>query len=222
MRISLSLIFVLLLAACESTGPKDNSVDDGIDPLAEQDALELQAYDVTGDVRVFYYVKDMMVESARKKGEMVGQDEIRHTLLNKSHSFYRGVPDHQMKKEERFLHNTDTYDLLKIFKELGFFAKGHSVNIFADDPIERADNESSTTRVIAVEVIKDGKVNTSYFARHTGENLIDENADEITRARSIAFNECQAVFMQAVSGALPRGGVGYGDGDTSGIDNERR
>jgi hypothetical protein len=221
MRISLSLIFVLLLAACEST-PKDNSANDGIDPNAEQDALEQQAYDATGDVRVFYYVKDMMVESARKKGEMVQQDEIRHTLLNKNHTFYRGVPDHQMKKEERFLHNSDMYDLLKIFKELGFFAKGHSVNIFADDPIERADNEGGTTRVIAVEVIKDGKVNTSYFARRIGENLIDENADETTRARSIAFNECQAVFMQAVSGALPRGEAGYGDGDTSGIDNERR
>jgi hypothetical protein len=222
MRIPLSLIFVLLLAACESTGAKDNSVDDGIDPNSEQDALEQQAYDVTGDVRVFYYVKDMMLESAFQKGEMIQQEELRNTLLNKGHSFYRGVPDHQIKKEERFLHNSDMYDLLKIFKELGFFAKGHSVNIFADDPIARADSESGTTRVIAVEVIKDGKVNTSYFARRIGENLMDDSKSDEEIRRAKAFNECQAVFMQAIAGSLPRGAAGYGDGDTSGIDNERR
>jgi hypothetical protein len=214
------LIFILLLAACEST-PKSN--DEGtVDETATQDELESQAYEVTGDVRVFYYVKDMLLDSAFKKGETVPQEELRHTLLNKSHSFYRGVPDHEMRSEERLLYNSDMYDLLKIFKALGFFEKGHSENIFGDDPIARADNQSSTTRILAVEVIKDGKVNTSYFARRAGENIMtdDKSDEEIRRAK--CFNECQAVFMQAIAGALPKGDAGYGGGNKDDIDNERR
>jgi hypothetical protein len=129
------ILLVLLVAACEST-PKSN--DNGIDETAEQDQLEQQAYEATGDVRVFYYVKGMQLESAFRKGDMVSQEELRHTLLNKSHSFYRGVPDHQMRPEERLLYNSDMYDLLKIFQELGFFSKGHSENILGDDPIQRS------------------------------------------------------------------------------------
>jgi hypothetical protein len=211
MRYASILILLLILAACSTGAPKENTTDGGgIDPESEQ--LETQAYEATGDVRVFYYVKNTLVPGS--SGHEVEQEEQRSVLLNKSHTFYRGVPDHQMKKEERFLQNSDMYDLLKILKELGFFGKGASVNIFADDPVERADNERTTTRMIAVETIKDGKVNTSYFARRSNEHEADP-------ARAKMFNECQAVMMQAIAGALPRGDAGYGEGDTSNI-HERR
>ncbi|MCB9933501.1 MAG: hypothetical protein H6841_08775 [Planctomycetes bacterium] len=209
----LAFLLLVLLSACASTGTSGGgSSTDGIDPESEGDQIEREAYDVTGDVRVYYYVKGTLVPGAG--GRQVEQEELRHTLINRSHTFYAGLPDHQMKKEERFLYNADMYDLLKILKELGFFEKGNSVNILADDPIARADAESRTTRVIAVEVIKDGKVNTSYFARRDVEHEIDKD-----RAR--LFNDCQAVVLQAVAGALPRGEVGYGEGDTNRI-HERR
>lgn len=212
MRLTLSLILLLMLAACSTGAPKENTTDGGgIDPESEQ--LETQAYEATGDVRVFYYIKNTLVPGS--SGREVEQEEQRSVLLNKGHTFYRGVPDQDLEKEYRFLYNADMYDLLKILKELGFFAKGSAVNIFADDPIARADSERTTTRMIAVETIKDGKVNTSYFARRSNEHEAD-------RDRAKLFNDCQAVLMQAIAGALPRGDADYGEGDTSGIDNRRR
>jgi len=207
------LFSALMLVACATKGTSGGGGGDTIDPAAEQDELELKAYEATGDVRVTYYVKDTLLPGAG--GRDVQQDELLHVLLNKSHNFYRGVPDHQIKKEERFLYNSDMYDLLKILQELGFFAKGASVNIFSDDPIERADNERVTSRMISVQTIKDGKVNTSYFSRRINEHELDAE-----RAR--LFNDCQAVVLQAIAGALPHSRAGYGDGDKKEIDNRRR
>jgi len=211
MRYALLLLFALL-TACASTGTSGGGGTDEVDPTGEADEVERQAYDVTGDVRVYYYVKNMLVRGAG--GRDIEQEELRHTLVNRSHTFYAGLPDHQMKKEERFLYNADAYDLLKILKELGFFEKGNSVNILGDDPITRADREARTTRIIAVEQIKDGKVNTSYFARR-------DNEHEADPARAKLFNDCQAVLMQAIAGALPRGEAGYGEGDTNRIHKQR-
>lgn len=211
MRYALLLLFALL-TACASTGTGTGGGNDEVDPTGEADEVERQAYDVTGDVRVYYYVKNMLVRGAG--GRDIEQEELRHTLVNRSHTFYAGLPDHQMKKEERFLYNADAYDLLKILKELGFFEKGNSVNILGDDPIARADREARTTRIIAVEQIKDGKVNTSYFARRDNEHEADPD-------RAKLFNDCQAVLMQAIAGALPRGEAGYGEGDTNRIHKQR-
>lgn len=211
MRYAALLLFALL-TACASTGTSSANTSDDVDPTGEADEIERQAYDVTGDVRVYYYVKNMLGRGAG--GRDIEQEELRHTLVNRSHTFYAGLPDHQMKKEERFLYNADAYDLLKILKELGFFEKGNSVNILGDDPITRADREGRTTRIIAVEQIKDGKVNTSYFARRDNEHEADPD-----RAR--LFNDCQAVLMQAIAGALPRGEAGYGEGDTNRIHKQR-
>lgn len=215
--ISILMIAGFFLCACatQDTAPVAGGGEDAIDAGADNEALEEQAYEITGDVRVYYYVKEMMIDSAHKKGNMIEQKEMRHTLINKSHSFYLGMPDHEMAREERLLYNSDMYDLLKIFKELRFFDRGNSVNILGDDPIARADSEPNTMRIIAVEVIKDDKVNTSYFARRIGENTVDKGS--AAYERSTAFNECQAVLMQAVAGALPRGNVGYGPGDTDGL-----
>jgi hypothetical protein len=221
MRILVCLIALAVLAGCATTQRDDTPVDEGIDPNAEADELERQAYEVTGDIRVFYYVKQMQVPSAREKGTFVDQEEQLYILINKSHAWYASVPDYKWATQERSLNNADTYDLLYVLRELGFFDTGHSVNILSDDPLDRADRERDTMRVIAVEQIKDGKVNTSYFARHIGDNTVDADRDPGRHARSVAFNECQAIVMQAIAGTLPRGTAEYGRGSRDRIRRQR-
>jgi hypothetical protein len=216
---TISVLMLALLAACASTGTSGGGVDtdESIDPNTESDQLEARAYENIGDVRVFYYVKNMLIPSAREKERFVEQEEQKHILINRGHSMYRDERDYLLPEEEYILYNVDMYDLLRILKELGFFKSGHSINILSDDPISRADREPKTQRVIAVQQIKDGKVNTSYFARWEGEAYVDGNRDPDAWERSKCFNECQAVFMQAISGALPRGQSGYGTGDSKAI-----
>ncbi|MCA8919951.1 MAG: hypothetical protein KDB32_12795 [Planctomycetes bacterium] len=208
------VLLTLLLSACASGGgSSDGAVTDGggeIDPNSDADTLEQQAYEVTGDVRVFWYVKSALLPGAG--GRDVEQKEQRSTLINRNHSFYRGMPESQMRDEERFLMNADMYDLLIALKAIGFFDKGSAVNVLSDEPIERADREPQTSRIIAVQQIKDGKVNTSYFARRIGESELDPDRAKI-------FNQCQAVVMQAIAGSLPRGNADYGEGD---VDEIRR
>lgn len=222
MRTTVLLILLVLLTACASTGTTNGGGGAGdvedVDPATEQDAIEAKAYEVIGDVRVYYYVKRMLIPSARAKNEMVQQEEKKYILVNQGHSLYRNEKDYMLPEEEHILYNADMYDLLRIFKELGFFEAGHSINILGDDPVARADREMRTQRIIAVQQMKDGKVNTSYFARIEGEAYVDRDQDPATWERSKCFNECQAVFMQAISGALPRGTSGYGTGDSKALD----
>ena len=220
--IAVFALLTLLLSACATTGTTNGGggvteVED-VDPNTEADELEAKAYGVIGDVRVYYYVKSMMIPSAREKDSFVQQEEQKHILVNKGHSLYRDEPDYMLPEEEHILYNADMYDLLRIFKELGFFESGHSINILGDDPLDRADREGRTQRIIAVQQIKDGKVNTSYFARIEGEAYVNKDDDPATWERSKCFNECQAVFMQAISGALPKGDADYGTGDSKAID----
>ena len=221
-NIALAALTALMLSACATTGTTNGGggVTDSevIDPNTEADQVESRAYDVIGDVRVYYYVKSMLVPSAQKKDNFVQQEEQKYILVNRGHSLYREEKDYMLPDEEHILYNSDMYDLLRILKELGFFDVGHSVNILGDDPIARADRESRTQRVIAVQQIKDGKVNTSYFARIDGEAYVDRDDDPVTWERSKCFNECQAVFMQAISGAMPRGKADYGTSDSKAID----
>lgn len=217
---TLAVLLLAFLTACASTGSTGGGgvgEAEGVDPNTEADQLEQQAYDVIGDVRVFYYVKSMMIPSARDKDTFVQQEEQKYILVNRGHSLYREEKDYMLPEEEHILYNADMYDLLRILKELGFFDTGHSINILGDDPIARADREGRTQRVIAVQQIKGGQVNTSYFARIDGEAYVNKDADPVTWERSKCFNECQAVFMQAISGALPRGSADYGSGDNKGI-----
>ena len=208
----LFLLLALALSACASSTGDDAgaSTDGSIDPNGDADRLESEAAGVIGDVRVFWYVKSAMLPGAG--GRDVEQREQRSILINKGHSFYRGMPEQNMRKEERFLMNVDMYDVLITLKDRGFFSKGNAVNVLSDDPVERADRELQTTRMIAVQQIKDGKVNTSYFARREGEDVLD-------RDRALAFNECQSIVMRAIAGALPRGDADYGAGD---VDEIRR
>ncbi|MCC6465081.1 MAG: hypothetical protein IT463_07065 [Planctomycetes bacterium] len=204
-RLVLACLALLLLAACSQPGPApaNNSVVAGDPESASEDA----ALKRIGDVRVYYYAKGGMRPSARNPGELVEQKELLHVLVNKGHSFYRGIPDYKLKPEERFLHSVDMHDLLLILRDqCGFFQKGRAVNIYDQDPVARAKSEPGTDRIIAVEQIKDGKVNCSYFTRRQREDAIDAD-------RAKAFNQCQAFVLQAVGNSLMRGSASESGSD---------
>lgn len=205
------IVLLLMLAACSSGPESPGSIDTGTGgAVADQDKVELEALRRIGDVRVYYYQKPGMKPSALHKGQNVEQKRQLHVMVNKGHSYYAGIPDYKMKAEEIFLYDSDMHDLLVVLRDqMGFFDKGASVNIKGDDPVRRADREDTTDRMIAVEQIKDGKVNTSYFYRRVLEEALDAD-------RSEKFNKCQAIVTMAVGRAIPRGKVGdnYDEGKT--------
>jgi hypothetical protein len=197
-------LLVVLLAGCASGS---GSINEG--PQGDFEELERLAYDRTGDVRVFFYVKARQVVNRGLDGtaRVVEQPELKHILVNRGHSFYQGVPDHRLSPAERFLFNADMHDLLIVLRDqFGYFRAGNSVNILSDDPIARADREPNVGRIIAIEQIVDGQVNTSYFARRLDEDRLDP-------ARARVFNDCQAIVMEVISKAVPRGVAGQGEGD---------
>lgn len=203
----LACLSLLLLAAC-TTGTGETYDP----PPGELDEIERMAYERTGDVRVYFYIKPRAIlRTAGENSRVVEQREVRYVLVNKGHSFYRGEPDYRMAKEERLLYNNEMHDLLVVLRDqFGFFRRGNSVNILNDDPFARADREPNTGRMIAVQQIIDGKVNTSYFSRRLNEEAIDAG-----RAKS--FNDCQAIVMEVVAKAIPRGTAGQGEGDTDAL-----
>ncbi len=193
-RIIIMLALSALLWGCTTAPAGDNYVLPGTN--AE---LERIAYERTGDVRIIYYVKRMMVPSAKDKGEMVEQAKQHHVLVNRSHTMRQGVPDHRLPPEERLMYDSDMHDLLVVWRDqLGFFNRGNAVNILGDDPIARADADRRVRRIMAVEQIIDGRVNTSYFARHEGD-------EDVNPSRTLAFRNCEAILLEAISKAIPRG-----------------
>lgn len=215
-----ALLLLMMLAACSSPAtPADGEatgVDTGTGAIKDDDQKELSALKRIGDVRVYWLQKKALVESVKDTGghggKFIEQPRQVHVLINNGHSFYSGITDYSMRPEERFLNSTDMHDLLVILRDqLGFFEKGISVNIKGDDPIARADSDDRVVKMIAVQQIKDGKVNTSYFARYH-----KEEADESKFKRVETFNKCLAFVMQATAGAKPRGSTGVGkDGGRS-------
>lgn len=216
MRLLICLL-LLLTAACASGPQRTNgSGTDSPEPEENSTKVEREALARIGDVRVYYYQKRSQKESAVKPGTMVEQPRQLHVLVNKGHSFYSDTPDYKMLPEERLLNSVDMHDLLVILRDqMGFFERGASLNIKADDPIKRADREPDTDRMIAVQQIKDGKVNTSYFSRRKREESVDAK-------RSEKFNNCQAIVLQAVGNALPRGSTSEGAGDRESLLPGRR
>ncbi len=216
------LALALLLGACASNPPVNNSGDTGkegsgdtAEPEDDMAKVERDALSRIGDVRIYYFQKPGIKPAGYNSGRTIEQPRQLHVLVNKGHSWYRDIPDYKMKPEERYLHSVDMHDLLLILRDqVGFFEKGAAVNIKGDDPVKRAEREDATDRMIAVEQIKDGKVNTSYFARRLREDSID--ADRAKR-----FNEAQAFVLQAVGNALPRGSIGDGKGENI-LDQQNR
>lgn len=198
LTILLALV-LMTLAGCKSSQSMPSQFKDIKDPIK----LEKAVYKHIGDVRVFYYVKGRLVRGT--SGGDVEQKESKFVLINKSHYFYKNMPEHQIPKHEMFLSDSDMYNLLTVLKhKTGFFESGVSINILSEDPIQRANSEASTTRIIAIQQIKNGKVNTSYFHRRSLEHKIDKD-----RARK--FNYSQDYVIGAVRTAAPRGSAGAGN-----------
>jgi hypothetical protein len=198
------IAFVLLFAACSGTGNTPNP-GGGMD----HDEAEEFAYSRTGDVRVFYYIKPSSAIVGAHSGGVREQSRQLHILVNRSHSDYLGQPESRLRPEERFMHNADMHDLLVVLRDkVGFFDRGNAVNIRDQDPVSRADNDPQISRMIAVEQVRGGQVNTSYFA-------IGVNENDIQRYRS--FERAQAWMLEAVRVALPRGHAGHGVGQHDAI-----
>lgn len=194
-----ALAFVMI-AGCTSSQTAETPAQ--FKNIKDPKKLEKAIYDYIGDVRVYYYVKGGLVTGTG--GKTVEQRESKFTLINKSHTFYQNILEYRIPKHELFLSNADMYNLLTVLKyKSDFFASGNSINILGDDPVERANTEPSTTRIIAIEQIKDGKVNTSYFHRRAMEHELDKD-----RARN--FNYAQDYVIAAVREAEPRGSSGAG------------
>lgn len=202
----LCCVLTMALAGCNMGGGEAYEI-----PAGDMDEIEQMAYERTGDVRVYFYVKPRVVRTDFEKNRVVEQREMRHVLINVGHSLYRGVPDYRLADEERFIYNNEMHDLLIVLRDqFGFFNRGNAVNILSDDPFSRADREPNSGRIIAVQQIIDGKVNTSYFARRLNEEAIDAR-----RAR--AFNDCQAIVMEVIAKAIPRGSAGQGESDADAL-----
>ncbi|MCC6575240.1 MAG: hypothetical protein IT462_15795 [Planctomycetes bacterium] len=211
-RLSTAAIFVLtmtLLGACASAGGGTTQPTDTGDP-EQQEKLAL---DKIGSVRVFYYVKGGTIGggSGHSGVPTATQKEIRTTLINKGHAMYEGMPDNQLKEEEYYLWSVDMHDLLVVLRDqVKFFESPGAVNIGEKDPIARATNDPSVDRMIAVEVMREGKVACSYLARNwvAGGAVLDSDQ----KARYKKYNEAQEFILRCIRNALPRGTARPGEG----------
>jgi hypothetical protein len=215
----LTALLFLFLAACAGEPATQGSVDTGsTEPISDADKQELVALQRIGDVRVYWYQKASRVESTSERGKFIEQSRQVHILINRGHSYFAGITDYAMKEEERFLYSTDMHDLLVNLRDhRGSYNQRRSINIKGDAPIKRADRETTAYKMIAVEQIKDGKVNTSYFARYRGE---EEDKSKFDRVAT--FNKCLAIVMQATGQAVPRGSTGVGPNQGRDIGPNRR
>ncbi len=201
--LSFLLVVAALLGACASTGPAVNNPD-------SQEDREKLARARIGDVRVFYFIKPSQ-GGAGVDGETKPQREVRTTLISHGHTLYTGMPDSQLKDDEYYIWNEYAHDLLVALRDdVRFFEAPGAVNIGDQDPVRRALNDPAVERVIAVEVIRDGKVSCSYLARNwvrPGESLNNEQ-----KTRYLKFNRAQELVVYCIRHALPRGTAARGDG----------
>ena len=203
----------LLCASCASTG-SPTTTDGTSEPVETSETEKPEwAEKHIGDVRVFYFVK-AGARGASGVENNENQKEVRITLINRTHSLYRGMSDNKLAKEEYYLTNADTHDLLVILRDkTAFFDSGVSSNIGNRDPIKRAMADEKVDRIIAVERIVDGKADCSYLSRPREQYVV--NPTEIERNRYKRFNEAQEWVLRYSRWALPRGtsGDGFGGDD---------
>jgi hypothetical protein len=127
----LAALLLLTLAGCASTGgTTDNGGgDEPVDPTSDTET-EAWATKMYGDARVYYYVKQGAQGVAG-----AAQKEVRYTLINKTHSLYRGLPDNQLRADEYYISNADMMDMLNgLRKKCSFFEISREIG--SRDPLQ--------------------------------------------------------------------------------------
>lgn len=206
-RFLLVLIFpALLCGACSSTSEPGDGPR-AADPSSDTETIDWADRNI-GDVRIFYYVKPG-ARGASGVEHNEDQKEVRITLINRTHSLYRGMPDSRLAREEFYLSNADAHDLLVILQDkVRFFERNMAVNIGNSDPVKKVKADSRADRMIAVEIIRDGKVDCSYLMRPREQYVVNPSEADKTRYRR--FNDAQEWVLRYSRWALPRGGAGEG------------
>ncbi len=201
-------LFSLTLAGCASTGgTTDNGGNEPVDPAndTETDAWATKMY---GDARVFYFVKQGAQGVAG-----ASQKEIRYTLINKTHSLYRGLPDNQLKPEEYYISNADMMDVLNgLRKKCDFFEISREIGSRDPFKLAQAQPYTQTERFIAVEIIKDGVVNCAYLPRQPINDAVLASLNDEQKTYLRHFTDAQNIVVFYTRYALPRGTSSTGSG----------
>lgn len=197
---------LLLLAGCASTGPvSDNG---GETPAGEDTETKEWANQMYGDARVFYYVKQGAQGVAG-----ASQKEIRYTLINRTHSLYRGLPDNQLRADEYYISNADMMDMLNgLRKKCAFFDQAREIGSRDAFKLAQSQPYTQTERFIAVEIIKEGVVNCAYFPRQPINDAVLASLNEQEKERLRHFSSAQEIVVFYTRYALPRGTSSTGSG----------
>ena len=208
-----SLILLALLtvslAGCASTGTTSNGGGEAPAVDASGDTeTEAWATKMYGDARVFYFVKQGAQGVAG-----ASQKEIRYTLINKTHSLYRGLPDNQLKAEEYYISNADMMDVLNgLRKKCDFFDLSREIGSRDPFAVAKSQAYTQTERFIAVEIIKDGVVNCAYLPRQPINDSVLASLNDEQKAYLRHFTDAQNIVVFYTRYALPRGTSGTGGG----------
>jgi hypothetical protein len=205
----LSALLLLLLAGCATEGPSSNGGSEPVDSSGDTET-EAWATRMYGDARVFYYVKPG-AQGVTDKTQP--QKELRYTLINKTHSLYRGLPDNQLKPEEYYISNADMMDVLNgLRKKCAFFELSREIGSRDPFAVAKAQSYTQTERFIAVEIIKDGVVNCAYFPRQPITDAILASLNDDQKAYLRHFTDAQNIIVFYTRYALPRGTSSTGNG----------
>ena len=204
----LAALLLLSLAGCASDG--GSSTDGGgesADPVEETET-EAWATKMYGDARVFYYVKQGAQGVAG-----AAQKEVRYTLINKTHSLYRGLPDNQLRADEYYISNADMMDMLNgLRKKCAFFDQAREIGSRDAFKLAQSQPYTQTERFIAVEIIKEGVVNCAYFPRQPINDAVLASLNEQEKERLRHFSSAQEIVVFYTRYALPRGTSSTGSG----------
>lgn len=199
-RLALFLATLMLLAGCASVPDSNGGTDTPSNPDADTEAPEW-ATRMFGDARVYYLVKQ-----GAKGVAGASQKEIRYTLINRTHSLYRGLPDNQLRSDEYYISNADMMDLLNgLSKKCQFFDLAREIGSRDPFALAQAQPYGQTERFIAVEIIKNGVVNCAYFPRQPINDAVLQTLNDQEKQRLRHFGSAQEIVVFYTRYALPRG-----------------
>lgn len=156
-------------------------------------AEALQNLQPADDLRVFYSV----AESAQSINGYSAA-ALRLTILNESHSMYRGLREADYSKDEVILSDKNMRLLVETLAEHGrFFDPDQAEEIGATDPFVLAQSQPEIRTLIAVEIIRSGRV-ACFILKRPPEPSWGAPATDPKRARWMRYLDCQRVLIEFV------------------------